>query len=149
MDVYRISLTKWADSLTASGMSGRWNSKGKRIIYTAESRSLACLENVVHRSGEGLQELFSVMVIRIPDGLKIKSISLRSLPPEWNQSVRCAECREKGNAWLESTETAVLKVPSALVLNEFNYLLNPLHPDFGKVRLMRTEPFAFDARLKA
>ena len=73
MIVYRIStLTK----PIASGKPARWNSKGNYVIYTSSSRSLTCLENVVHRSGEGLNNLFNVIVIEIPGKIKITKIKL-------------------------------------------------------------------------
>ena len=67
MEVYRICLAEYAKGLFASGARGRWNVKGSFVIYTAGSRALACLENVVHRSGEGLQSIFKVLVIHVPD----------------------------------------------------------------------------------
>jgi RES domain-containing protein len=80
MRVFRISLSKWSNKLTASGYPGRWNSKGKYVIYTAGSRALACLENVVHRSGEGLNNNFKVMIIEIPSKIKITELKKKNSP---------------------------------------------------------------------
>lgn len=145
---YRITLQKYSDSLFASGKEGRWNFKGDRIIYTSESRSLACLENLVHSSGETLLNLFRVMIIYIPDQLSIAHLDHVSLPENWNQQARPKWCQERGNRWLEKAENPVLKVPSAIVNKEFNYLINPNHPEFKKVKIIDTEPFPFDQRLQ-
>lgn len=83
MQVFRICLSNYAGSLVASGRAARWNPNDVSMIYTAESRSLACLENVVHRSQFGLNSAFQVMTIEIPDDLPIASISLKSLPENW------------------------------------------------------------------
>jgi len=148
MQVFRISLKKWSKSLIASGMGGRWNSDGMRMIYTAENRSLACLENVVHRSGEGLNAVFSVILIDIPDDLIVERVDLKKLIKNWYKSVRCSKCRELGDAWLRNGEHPVLKVPSAIIKGEWNYLLNPMHPDFERISIVNTEPFEFDSRIK-
>ncbi|GAA4456918.1 RES family NAD+ phosphorylase [Nibrella saemangeumensis] len=148
MLVYRITRAMYAGSLVASGGAARWNSRGKFVIYTAATRALACLENVVHRSGEGLQDLFRVMVIEVPEQLHQEEISLDILPATWAEFQNYYQCQQIGDAWLQRMQTAVLRVPSAIVPNEYNYLLNPTHPDFARVRLIQTEPFLFDPRIK-
>lgn len=80
MEVYRITLARYADQLHASGKAGRWNSEGRKVIYTAASRSLACLENVMHHSNRGLNAFFKVMVIYIPDALFVASVNPEQLP---------------------------------------------------------------------
>lgn len=148
MLVYRITKAVYADRLVASGGAARWNYRGQFVLYTAASRALACLENVVHRSGEGLMEVFRVMVIEVPDTLAITTIELDSLPGGWTDFQQYARCQERGSDWLQRGQTAVLRVPSAIIDTECNYLLNPAHPDFGQIRLLRTEPFLFDPRIK-
>ncbi|MCP4122708.1 MAG: RES domain-containing protein [Bacteroidetes bacterium] len=148
MQVFRISLKKWSKSLIASGMGGRWNSDGMRVIYTAESRSLACLENVVHRSGEGLNAVFNVLAIEIPDDLNLQHVDPAVLNKAWYKSVRCPKCRQLGDKWLKQRECAILKVPSAIIKGEWNYLLNPAHTDFERISIVGTEPFEFDSRIK-
>ena len=85
MNVYRITQIQFSNSLTASGLAARWNYGGSFVIYTAESRSLACLENLVHRSGEGRNDLFKIMVIEIPDKLSVEKIELASLKKKLEQ----------------------------------------------------------------
>lgn len=148
MLVYRISMVHRADSLTASGYPARWNSKGKFVIYTAGSRALACLENVVHRSGEGLLANFKVMTIHIPKGLKIKEVSVADLPKSWHHLENYVVTQHLGDRWLEKAESAILKIPSAIIQLETNYLLNPSHPDFNEIKLKSVEDFVFDPRIK-
>lgn len=148
MEVYRITLKKWSRKLYASGNAARWNSKGNEIIYTAASRALASLENIVHRSGEGLDENFKVMVINIPAEIKIEVINLADLPSHWWEADQYRECRNIGDRLLDAGKSAILKVPSAIILHEHNYLINPKHAQFKKIKLKQTEEFKFDPRIK-
>jgi RES domain-containing protein len=148
MLVYRITKTVYADRLVASGGAARWNSRGQFVIYTAATRALACLENVVHRSGEGLLADFRVMVIDVPDALLIETISPETLPPDWFEFRQYDACQRIVGEWLRNGRSAVLKVPSAIIPNEWNFLLNPAHPDFTRITLLQAEPFVFDPRIK-
>ncbi|MBO0936177.1 RES family NAD+ phosphorylase [Fibrella sp. HMF5335] len=148
MEVYRITLAKWADSLVASGRAARWNSADRFVIYTAASRALACLENVVHRTGRGLQADFRTICIDIPDTLPIETIALDTLPPDWSDFEQYTHCQRLGDAWLVGRKSAILQVPSAIVPAEHNYLLNPQHPDFAYIQISQVEPFQFDSRIK-
>lgn len=148
MTVYRICLEKWAHQLTASGFPARWNSKGTFVIYTAGSRALACLENVVHRSGEGLNKDFRVMVINIPDTLQITEIYKENLPENWTSIQAYSDCQKIGDTWIRERKTAVLRIPSSIIQKEYNYLINPNHPDFQQIKLAQIEPFIFDSRIK-
>ena len=147
MLVYRIALEKYA-SLYASGVEGRWNSQGIKVIYAASSRSLACLENVVHRSGEGLNDLFRTMVIDIPSSERIEKITLKDLPKNWQQYNMEHICRQIGDDWFYRQDSLVLQVPSVIIPNEFNYIINAQHKNFKKVKLKLVEPFIFDTRIK-
>ncbi|GAB3978140.1 RES family NAD+ phosphorylase [Spirosoma terrae] len=149
MLVYRITKAVYADRLVASGGAARWNSRGQFVLYTAATRALACLENVVHRSGEGLQETFRVMVIDVLDAIFVETITLDTLPADWFDFNQYDSCQRLGSEWLRSGRSAVLRVPSAIIPNEWNYLLNPAHPDFPRIQLIRTEPFLFDPRIKS
>jgi len=147
MIVYRISLAKWAGHLTASGRAARWNSNGHFMIYAASTRALACLENLVHRRSIGSDHLFEVTLIEIPDDLKIKKIDKEKLPANWQEYIHYPSCQAIGDAWLKENKTAVLRAPSAIITEEFNYLLNPQHPDFSRIKAHAGEKFMFDKRL--
>jgi RES domain-containing protein len=148
MLIYRITLTKFAGKLIASGRAARWNPNDVEMIYTASSRSLACLENVVHRSQAGLNGLFSIMAIECPDQLKIQTIHLKDLPEDWQDFNQMRITQKIGVNWISENETAILQVPSSIIDEEVNYLLNPAHKDFNQIRVISNQPFVFDKRIK-
>lgn len=148
MELYRIVKQEYAGSLYASGIANRWNKSGQKVIYTAGSRSLACLENVVHSSGEALQEKFTVMVIYVPDSLAIASLHISDLPEDWYRKARHLTCQQLGSEWYESMKTAVLKVPSAVVHEEYNFVLNSEHPQYNEIQIIDQKEFALDPRIK-
>ncbi|WP_017733353.1 RES family NAD+ phosphorylase [Nafulsella turpanensis] len=146
MLLYRIVREKHAYSLSASGFRNRWNEDGQYVLYTSDSRSLACLENLVHRSNSGHNSLFRIMVISMPDDLAVLEIAEEELPKQWKTDF-CEECLQIGSKWYTREEYPVLKVPTSIIPNEWNYILNTRHRDFQKISLLRTEEFVFDKRL--
>jgi RES domain-containing protein len=118
------------------------------MIYTASSKSLACLENAVHRSQAGLNQLFNVMTIECPDHLPIKTINLKDLASNWADYDQMRISQHIGEKWIKESETAILRVPSSIIDEEINYLLNPEHEDFKQIRLIKSQPFTFDKRIK-
>lgn len=88
------------------------------------------------------------MVIEIPDDIKIKTIDRHGLPDDWKYFGNMCLTHNIGDIWVASMETAVVKVPSSIVDMECNYLINPLHLDFKKIKLLQTELFVFDNRIK-
>lgn len=149
MLVFRITLTKYANTLLASGRAARWNSNDVKVIYTSNSRALACLENVVHRSKLGLSTNFSVMEIDIPNSIAITEVYLKDLPKNWDQFNQMHQMQKIGDLWIEECKTVILKVPSSIIHDECNYLLNPNHLDYKKIKLVATRPFLFDDRIKS
>lgn len=144
MITYRIVLAKYADSLVASGRPARWNSSGVFVIYSASTRALACLENLVHRSGEGLHGLFKTVVVDIPASIKIEEV--QELPKNWTSFKGQSRTKFIGDTWVRSRKSCVMKVPSAIIPEESNYLLNPNHSDFNQLSIIKTEDFLFDQR---
>ena len=147
MIVYRIVVHEFAGSLKASGRPARWNSAGHNMIYSAGSVSLACLENVVHRSGEGLAGLFKILVIEIPDDLTGQEIRLSDLPENWADFTSAHITRLIGDNWLKGMTTAVMRVPSVIIPQESNFLINPAHHDFSKIHIVEAQDFNFDKRI--
>lgn len=147
MLVYRITLEKWAGILTGSGFSARWNSKGLFVIYTASTRALACLENLVHRSGEGLNHSFCVTEIFIPDDCSSLSVDEYDLPDQWHRRSNYPICQQIGDQWLEEQASLLCLVPSSIIKEEKNILINPEHPEFHRVEVNSVTPFRFDSRL--
>ena len=150
MEVFRITRSKYSKNLYASGYPARWNSKNNFVIYSASSRSLAALENLVHLKTLDLINYFNIMVIYIPQKLSMLTIEYHDLPIGWHQKGWKGEkiCREIGDTWYKEQKYAVLKVPSVIVKDEYNYIVNTVHSEFDKIKLIDTESFLFDHRLK-
>lgn len=151
IEVFRITHKKWSTRLVASGYAARWNSSGVFMIYTAENKSLACLENLVHRQGIGSDEMFSVMTIKILKSIKIEELTFKDLPKGWDALDEEAHllCRKIGDEWIKKGSACALFVPSAIIKGERNLIINPNHKDFEKILLDKVEPFAFDKRLNS
>ena len=149
LNVFRITHKKWSEKLVASGFAARWNSNGFYVIYSAESRSLACLENLVHRNGFGLDTDYCLLTIAISKAIKKIEVLEKNLPLGWNNNDERAHllCRKFGDQWIKSQESCILIVPSAIIANEKNIIINPNHKDFNKIKLKSIEPFLFDKRL--
>ena len=102
----------------------------------------------MHRSGEGLNNLFQVLRIAVPDELAVEEFSLDQLPPGWQLPSAYARCQPLGADWYQRQQTAVLRVPSSIIAHEHNYVLNTRHPDFGRIRIVGREDCVFDSRIK-
>ncbi|MBC7862364.1 MAG: RES family NAD+ phosphorylase [Bacteroidia bacterium] len=143
-------MTKYSTALFASGNSGRWNSNGKFVVYCSENRSLACLENLVQRNFNEIKKnlKFSLLEIEIPSELIAKTVSEKKLSLGWKLPGAYDISQPIGDNWYNEKKHAVLKVPTALIPNEFNYVINTLHPEFNKIKIKAVYSFEFDNRLK-
>lgn len=148
MEVFRVSSKRYSKALVASGKASRWNKDGEFVLYTGEARSLAMLENVVHKAiHTGLD--YETMVISIADEDALyKQVKIASLPKNWRDVEAYAILQDIGSQWYRSRESLVLQVPSVIVPQEHNYIINLNHPDFtDNVQLVRREEFILDKRL--
>ncbi|WP_294673883.1 RES family NAD+ phosphorylase [uncultured Fluviicola sp.] len=148
MEVFRVSSTKYSKELTASGKAARWNKDGEFVIYTGETRSLAMLENIVHKSIQtGLD--YETMILSITDSEGIFSRKrISDLPSNWRDISAYSKLQDIGSKWYHSKESLVLQVPSVIVPQEFNYIINANHPEFkNHITLVRQEEFVLDNRL--
>jgi RES domain-containing protein len=118
MIVYRITLAIHAHGLIASGNPARWNSKDVKAIYTSSSRSLACLENIVHRNSHGLNKQFSTILIDIPGNLKMERIDKKALRPDWHDFHSLPYTQKLGDKWIADGKSAILQVPSVIIPEE-------------------------------
>ena len=125
---------------------GRWNHTGTSVIYTASSMSLAVLEMLVHLHAPELLKRYVTISIEFDDSLCIR-LDPKSLPRNWRNNPALIATRDIGTDWISKSGSAVLAVPSAVVPAEWNFLLNPKHPDFGKVAIGNPQPFKYDPRL--
>lgn len=123
---------------------GRWNSKGVRMLYASASLSLAALETVVNLSGSKLDQSLYCIELDFPDDLRITELS--ELPTSWNSYPHDSTTVQLGNDFIKKNELC-LKVPSAIIPSEYNYLLNPAHEDFLKVKFLDARPLMLDQRL--
>ena len=148
MLVYRIVHKKFSQTLSASGMEGRWNSEGNKVIYCAESIALAFLENMIRRQGVGFNHDFKIMVIDIPDNTKITILNSDDLNSGWRNYNNYSECRKSGNKWYNENKTLLLKVPSAVLPQSFNFVINTIHADYQKIKLIETSDLIPDERIE-
>jgi RES domain-containing protein len=150
MRVWRLTHAARADSaFSGEGTrvaGSRWLHKGLPAVYTSGSIALAVLEGLVHRDVDQTGPQVAVPV-EIPDDLVIEVVLPEDLPHDWSTIPAPITLRDLGSQWLASQRSAVLTVPSALVADEFNLILNPTHPDFSRLNIGGPRPFAFDGRI--
>lgn len=149
MEVYRITRTPFSHALKASGIAGRWNKDREEVLYASASRSLASLEMLVHQGKQKPHLSFRMMVISLPEKASfVRTISMDELPRNWRKLSAYARLQDLGSAWYNSFETPILKVPSVVIPQEFNYIIHTQHPDVAsRVSLLRNESFYWDERL--
>lgn len=133
----------------AGGLSsgGRWHYKGERVVYTASSLALAALEVFVHLDRAQNDIRWVAFEVSIPDTAPLTTLAMRQLPRDWRREPPPAATMRTGGAWLRQAGTAVLRVPSAIIPAEYNYILNPAHAEFHKLRMAPPTPFSFDSRM--
>jgi len=124
---------------------GRWNSQGTRVVYTSATLSLAALESLVH-----LNPPMAFKYVAIPvefDEALLEVMTPADLPLDWTEEPPPPATMAIGDQWVKASRSAVLELPSAIIQAEPNYLINPAHPDFKKIRIGKPKPFSFDPRL--
>ncbi len=126
---------------------GRWNLPGVAIVYTSQSLSLAVLEQLVHVHPDLTPRDWVAVPAEIPDGVRIETIDVGDLPTNWREYPAPHGVQRIGTRWAESCRCAALWVPSVVVPEERNLLLNPTHADFRRIRIGEPRPFHLDARL--
>ena len=125
---------------------GRWNSKGVPVIYTAGSLALASIEMVVNLPSPKLLEAFVRIPVQFNSNL-VEELLSSALPKSWKSRPISPDSCDIGDKWIKEQRSVILKVPSVVVPEEFNYLLNPLHPDFKKLKIGMPIVYHFDPRL--
>jgi RES domain-containing protein len=148
MTAYRICNLTYRDDISGSGAKlygSRWNSIGTPMLYLASSVSLAWLEMLVHLQLQDKSTDFSLLYVNIPPGTEIQELQVGKLKQNWQLDAGYTQFI--GDAFIRSKQKLILKIPSAVVEEETNYLINPLHPDFKKIEIVKTKIFQFDHRL--
>lgn len=124
---------------------GRWNSKGFAVVYTSGSISLAILEVLVHIPTYDILDEYVYIPVEF-DQRFVYSLDPDELPANWDKDPSPQANKQIGDSWVESQRSLILEVPSAIVPTEINFLINPAHPDFGKLKIGKPEKFEFDPR---
>ncbi|MCQ6958993.1 RES family NAD+ phosphorylase [Mucilaginibacter aquariorum] len=149
MILYRIANCNYITNLDGMGArlyGARWNSKGNAVVYLASSRALAVLEVLVHLQPLFTPSNFCLAEIEVPDN-SILTLDIKSLPNNWQDASSPTQLKTLGNQFIKETKYLLMKVPSSVVPEEHNYLLNPRHTDISKVKILNNYPFSFDDRL--
>lgn len=146
---WRLTKTKYLstawDGAGARRAGGRWNSPGVPVVYTSETLALALVEILVHLPS-GLLPAYSAIPVEFDEGL-VTTVRPRQLPHDWQASPPPPATQALGDAWHAAATSVILRVPSVVVPQEWNYVVNPAHPDFARLRIGTPRTFPFDPRL--
>ena len=150
-DIWRIEKTKYAsEAFSGDGAylyGGRWNHPGTKAVYASQTLALAALEKFVHLESGAAALDFVYFKITIPAHIRIKPLESASLPSNWHAFQVPKQTMDIGTKWAQKKESALLRVPSTVIPVEYDYLINPLHPDFHHLKISKPQPFYFDPRL--
>jgi RES domain-containing protein len=148
MLVYRIADRRhlvW-DGTGAMLIGGRWNSPGKAVIYGSASFAGAMLEAFVHARTGKLPRHHVYVVATVPDNIQIRRVGIDQLPADWHMA-ESQSARDIGDQWLAEAACAVMMVPSVVAREEWNVVVNPLHPDAAAITVSEAKPVVWDERL--
>jgi len=150
INAWRIVSSNYKDNAyTGDGAriyGGRWNSKGVAVVYTAGSLALASIEMIVNLPAPKLLQKYVRISAQISSDL-VSDLSEADLPEDWNSRPISPSTRGIGDRWVKKQSSAVLRVPSIVVPDEYYYLLNPIHPDFAKIEIGKPIVYYFEPRL--
>ncbi|MEO1340710.1 MAG: RES family NAD+ phosphorylase [Cyanobacteria bacterium J06635_13] len=150
--LYRIRKAKRIDDLSGEGArlyGGRWNIKGTPVLYTSDSTALATLETLVHTPLNLMPKNLSIVTLELADNLDLLKINREELPKKWWIDPAPLELAQIGQAWVKKQSSVALVVPSSVTPTGEgrNYILNPRHPDFTKVKIVKVSAYNYDERL--
>lgn len=151
MEVFRIARERYVRDLSGEGArlyGGRWNRRGTALLYTAESRSLAVVEFLVHVPIALAPDDLRIARLALPRDAEADELKPDRLPPGWNRYPAPVALADMGSDWARANKKLILKVPSAVVAGERNILLNPAHKLFPKVKVLDVEPFEAIGRMR-
>ncbi|MEI6086259.1 MAG: RES family NAD+ phosphorylase [Bacteroidota bacterium] len=151
MIVYRVGKTKHANDLSGEGarlFGGRWNHQLIPCIYASATRALAILEYSVNVGIEEMTHLLSITSLEVPEKL-IKELETGELPADWKAIPAPSSTKNIGTEFLRALSSPILKVPSAIIEEEFNYVLNPFHKESSRFKIVSIKEIEYDVRIKA
>lgn len=150
MKIYRIAKKNYIKDLSGEGarlFGGRWNKRGYNMLYTSEHLSLCVLELLVHLDYQFINNDFGFIEIEIPDNIMIPKVKPSILKQDWRRNPPLSFIQDYGTNWLLSQKSLVLKVPSAVLPNESNILINPNHIQFSEIKIVRKGSLDIDSRV--
>ena len=151
MELYRITQESYSNDLSGDGsriFGGRWNSEGRYALYTSANRSLALLETLAHIPAKLFRNKKYILVtVFLPDKAPLKFIEEKDLPNNWDALDIQHVTQKIGDNFLEEQKGLLLRVPSVLMPEEFNYIINPLHPAMKQVKVIYQREIRFNDRL--
>ena len=149
MELWRITREAWAalDGEGARLYGARWTPRGTPAVYAASHLSLAALEYLVHIDAEDAPDDLVALRMSVPDDVTELAFTPATLPADWRQTPSPPQCQAIGEEWARRGEELLFRVPSVLVPEESNVLVNPMHPDAVEIRLIGSRPFSYDVRL--
>lgn len=130
----------------AARFGARWNPAGTKVVYTAQSAALAALELLVHLDFEEALDTYLLFACHFEPDL-VEPVDRDRLPRKWHDEAALEALQQIGAEWLLGARKPILEVPSAIIPTEYNYLLNPSHPDFARITIAEPTPFRIDLRL--
>jgi RES domain-containing protein len=148
--LYRITKTQYINDLSGEGSrlyGGRWNKAGDAMLYFSQNLSLSLLEIIVHVDYAQLPLDYSFLEVEIPDSNIKKIQSIDFIEPKWSTEKAVNQLQMLGSNWLKKKESLAMMVPSAVMNQENNIIVNPFHKDFEKLKIIRTDKMDFDPRL--
>ena len=150
MKIYRIAKQQFISDLSGEGArlyGGRWNKPGHNVLYCSKQLSLSVLELLVHVDYQFINQNFWFIEIELPDSINTQKVSSKILKQDWRHNPPLELTQNYGTDWLKSNKKLALSVPSAVLPNEHNILLNPNHIDFKDVKITKKEILDIDARV--
>ena len=150
MKIYRIAKQIHLTDITGEGarlFGGRWNKRGYNMLYASEYLSLSVLEFLVHLDYQFINKDFGFIEIELPKNAVITKVKPNILRQDWRHNPTLSFTQDYGTDWLLSHKSLVLKVPSAVLPNESNFLINPNHKQFSEVKIMRKSILDIDPRV--
>lgn len=151
MELFRIAQENYAEDLSGNGarlFGGRWNSEGYYALYTSTTRSLALLETLAHTPAKLLQsKVYLLLTLQLPDTTTTIRLDSKKLPEGWDATEIGQFTQKTGNDFLQAKKAMLLQVPSVLIPEEINVVINPLHPGFKKIKIIHRRRIVFDKRV--
>ena len=150
MEVFKLCRERYAGNLSGMGAAlrgARWNSVGVELLYTAANRSLAMAEVAVHLTLATLPPDFRMVTIEVPDDVAVLQLEISDLPTNWNVFPHVRTSQAIGDHFVREGKFCVLRIPSVVTKGDYNFLINPYHADFQRIRIVGIEAFIFDKRL--